>query len=373
MATKKNTAIKHGDKEYNYFRITRTVDHKWKDGKKIPIKKQFVGTSKGNAEQKYKEYLEEQAAIKIAGDLEKQAITAKPFGDYADEFNDRILPKLPYAASTIEQYERAYRVHIKCTSLPTLSVGSVDIKTLQSFYESLDVSKQTLGSIHSWFTAFYKWMAANGYSDNIVPNIIKPVKKDNKMSSDIVIWEQNEIDLIYAASYSFRYRLMILLMYYAGLRISEVLGLKYDDIKDGMIHIDRQYYRGEIKAPKYDSFRVIPAHDEVLKCLSEYADDDNGGFIFKTSKGKLLDYHNVRDSFVRFYRRNGIPEKKLHAYRATFCTELCRAGVPLEVASKLMGHKNISVTAKHYALVRNDVKADAIAKLPSMGTTTDGQ
>ena len=49
MATKKNTAIKYGDKEYNYFRITRTVGHEWKDGKKIPIKKQFVGISKGNS------------------------------------------------------------------------------------------------------------------------------------------------------------------------------------------------------------------------------------------------------------------------------------------------------------------------------------
>lgn len=37
MATKKNTAVLRGDKEYNYFRITRTVGHEWKDGKKIPI------------------------------------------------------------------------------------------------------------------------------------------------------------------------------------------------------------------------------------------------------------------------------------------------------------------------------------------------
>ena len=88
-------------------------------------------------------------------------------------------------------------------------------------------------------------------------------------------------------------------------------------------------------------------------------------YIFTTRTGKLLDYHNVRDSFVRFYKRNEIPEKKLHAYRATFCTKLCRAGVPLEVVSKLMGHKNISITAKHYALVKNDTQTEAINKLPS--------
>ena len=60
MATKKNTAVLRGDKEYNYFRITRTVGHEWKDGKRIPIKKQFYGTSKGDAEKQFRAYQEEQ-------------------------------------------------------------------------------------------------------------------------------------------------------------------------------------------------------------------------------------------------------------------------------------------------------------------------
>ncbi len=57
--------------------------------------------------------------------------------------------------------------------------------------------------------------------------------------------------------------------------------------------------------------------------------------------------------------------KRSCMHTETFCTELCRAGVPLEVASKLMGHKSIEVTARHYALVKADVQAEAINKLPS--------
>ena len=60
MATKKNTAIKNGDKEYNYFRIVRTIGHEWKDGKKVPIRKQFYGSSKGDAEKQFRAYQEEQ-------------------------------------------------------------------------------------------------------------------------------------------------------------------------------------------------------------------------------------------------------------------------------------------------------------------------
>ena len=88
MATKKNTAITHGDKEYNYYRITRTVGHEWKNGKKVPIKKQFVGTSKGNAEQKYKAFLEKQAAKALEEETKIHAARMKTFGEYAEEYTD---------------------------------------------------------------------------------------------------------------------------------------------------------------------------------------------------------------------------------------------------------------------------------------------
>lgn len=57
MATKTNTEIN----SRKYYRITRTICHEYKDGKKVPIKKQFLGTSKGNAEKKYEKWKEAQA------------------------------------------------------------------------------------------------------------------------------------------------------------------------------------------------------------------------------------------------------------------------------------------------------------------------
>lgn len=54
MATKTNITIERNGKEYKYFRITRTIGHE--NGK--PIKKQFVGSSKKEAEEKYKQFLE---------------------------------------------------------------------------------------------------------------------------------------------------------------------------------------------------------------------------------------------------------------------------------------------------------------------------
>jgi len=375
MATKKNTTVTAKDgKEYAYYRITRTIGHEWKDGKKVPIKKQFVGTSKGNAEQKYKAYLQEEAEAKHRKEAGIQAAKSKTFGEYAEEYTYTALPVQNYAQGTKKQYEQKYRVHIKKSFLMSLPVSEITAKTIQGYYNGLSVSDSVLSGIHKWMSAFYKWLVLNDYSSDVLSAVTLP-KKENKEPSEIIVWDTDEMAAIFSASGGFRYRLSIFLMYYAGLRISECLGLKYADIADNnLISINRQFYRGEICAPKHSSNRKLPVHPAVASALQthkkwHYKEMEHckysTEFIFTTHTGKLLDYHNVRTAFIRFYKRNQLPEKKLHAYRATFCTELCRAGVPLEVASKLMGHKSIEVTAKHYALVKQDVKIDAINRLPN--------
>lgn len=375
MATKKNTAVRHGDKEYEYYRITRTVGHEWKDGKKVPIKKQFTGTSKGAAEQKYKKYLEDQAAQKLSEELEIEAIKSKTFGEYAEEYTYGVLPYSQYATGTKRRYEQSYRCHIKDAWICDMPLSEVRPRTIQSFYTGLDVSAQTLNAINKWMATFYKWVALNEYGDNVVSAVSLPDKPDGSKHNGIVVWEPEEIKSILTLSAHHRLHFMMVVMYYAGLRISECLGLQYGDMRDGIIYIDRQYYQGEISPPKHNSYRSLPMHPEIEKALSTHRvlhlremtrNRYKTDYVFTTKSGALLEYGNVRRSIMRFYKKNGIPEKKIHAYRSTFCTELCRAGVQIEVASKLMGHKSIEVTAKHYALVKRDAQIEAINMLPSI-------
>ena len=375
MATKKNTAIKTGDKEYSYFRIVRTIGHEWKDGKKVPIRKQFYGTSKGDAEKQFRAYQEEQLQKKYEKDHAEEKAKLKTFGEYAEEYTYEVFMNSTYAKGTKRRYEQSYRVHIKNSWISTVPLCEVNARTIQDFYTSLPVSKQNLNSINKWMSAFYKWLTLNDLSGNILNAVTMPEKYDNKKKDDIIVWEPDEIQTILTNSDGHRLRFMMFLMNYTGLRISECLGLKYSDIRSGFVYVDRQYYQGEIVPPKYKSNRKIPTHPEIEKALQihkERFEKESSRnkykteFIFTSDSGKLLEYGNTRRSFNRYYDSIGVPEKSPHTYRATFCTELCRAGVPLEVASKLMGHKSIEVTAKHYALVKQDVQIDAINRLPGV-------
>lgn len=364
MATKKNTTI--NGKEY--YRLRRTIDGKVKA---------FYGSSKSDAEQKYKHYLERLANEKYSSFVKRQTATIH---DRAKEYIENSLSvSQRYAEGTKTRYIIAYNAHIKGTWLDKMLASDVRASDIQRFYNKLMVSVQTLRQINKFMTGFWKWMVLNEYASNIMVAVEMPIKPDNKRHEGIQIWEDDEIHAILTAidsaegtSVPVRARFLVLVLLYTGVRIGEALSLRYSDFADGQIRIERQMYLGEIKPPKYNSKRTIPMHDALVEPLKEHRawheqEMERKGYqseyVFTTRNGTLYLSDNVRQTLNRFYDKIGVPRKKLHTYRSTFCTQLCRCDVPLEVASKLLGHKSLEVTATHYQLIKNDTLEDAIHKL----------
>lgn len=364
MATKTNSEI-NGKK---YFRLRRTIDGKQKN---------FYGASKTEAERKYREYLEELARKKYQRSVEVSNAT---LGDCAEEYIENVLKvSQNYAKGTINRYVGEYNRHIKGTDLAKTPLTDIKASTIQSFYNSLEISQHSIKELNKFMSGFCKWLQLVGYSDNFLAAVQLPKKEDTSRNEEIIIWEDAEIKAILdgmnsarATKSPHRQDFLVRLLLYSGMRISEALGLKYGDIRDGIIHVERQWYLDELKEPKWGSKRQIPLHRDLIDALKIHkewheAEMKKKGyktdFVFTTSTGQLYHSASVRKALRRFYNSHNIPYKHPHAYRATFCTQMCRCGVPLEVTSKLMGHKSLEVTAAHYALIRKESQQEAIDKL----------
>lgn len=350
MATKKNIKIK----DYEYYRIRRTVGHVIVDGKKKPVIKSFYGASKRDAERKYYEWKENRDNL-LTDDL-------KSFGDMVAYYVDNVFKvNNTYSYNTKEAYLSAYRRFVQGSEISILPFSDVTGSILQNYYNQLSITQSLLYTLHSFLHGFYKWSALNNYSTNIMETVTIPRKQSRRKQNGIIVWTDNEIKIIESAGTDYKYMPIILVGLYAGLRISEVCGLKWTDIYDDTIHINRQMVGSEFTAPKYNSYRQIPMHPKIKKAFDQL--DHSHDLIFTSRTGHVLYPPSIRNILNTFYRRNGIPAKKYHAYRATFVTNLCKKGVPLQVASKLAGHSSINVTAKYYALVSTDEYIDAISRL----------
>jgi len=352
----KNTTIKSKGKEYNYFRITRTIGHRYKEGKKVPIKKQFVGSSERDAKRKYKEWL-------LSHEEEHVFDSTKTFGELADFYAYNILAvNSKYSIGTKELYTRAYENHVRTKNITNCIMSELTSEQLQKFYNELEVSKSAMANVHKFMRGFMKWQSANKYGAYLLDMVVIPDKPRIAKQEGIITWTDEEIKTILTAEPDYQLLPLITMALYSGMRISELLGLNWGDIYDDVIHVRRQFYRGSWCPPKGNKTRLIPAHTKIKEmCLNHAGDSED--LIFSTVNGNPLDQKNINRSLDRFYGRIGIPHKKFHAYRATFITNLCKKGVPIQTVSKLAGHENISVTAKYYAAVDMKDMSEAVKKL----------
>lgn len=355
MATKTNTTVNGKD----YFRIRRVVGHEIKDGKKVPIYKAFYGRSKTEALKKFDQYKDEQLRAKYLREKKLEHQQNMTVGELMEHYDSQVLAyDSNYASGTRELYRSAYKKHIKGSPLQEIIIKDLTENDVQAYYNGLNVTADALATVNKFMVSFMKWAATAKYCSDVMGAVKIPQKRKVTKSEDIIVWTASEIELIESTMKGHPLFPLIMFSLYGGLRISEALGLKWSDISDNSINIVRQNYRTDIVPPKYNSTRKVPLHHKVADALEEL--DHDYEWIFHSKSGNLLDYHNVVRSLNRAYKKYGIPDKKFHAYRATFATNLCRKKVRLEVASKLCGHKNVNVTAKYYTFVDQDEATEAI-------------
>lgn len=158
-----------------------------------------------------------------------------------------------------------------------------------------------------------------------------------------------------------RNRLMIHLMLYAGLRISEVAALQWIDTR-----IDDQVL--EIRGAKGDKDRAVPIHATLLQLLRQ-ADAERTGneyqHVISTSRGTPMTHKSLAHVFERWVPgKLGLPFAfTAHQLRHSFCTQLIKAGARLFDVQDLMGHEDPKTTRRYYAVTGEHLRS-AVDQLP---------
>ena len=156
-----------------------------------------------------------------------------------------------------------------------------------------------------------------------------------------------------------------------GLRMGELLGLKWEDVDfaNGLLTVRRQlqWIKGEpVFAPPKSakSRRTIPLTSAALAALRRHKEQQaeqrlrvgeawkDYGLVFTTGIGTPLSPSNVRNrSFFPLLRKAGLPRIRFHDLRHTTATALLVQGVHPRLVQDLLGHSQISVTLDTYSHV----------------------
>jgi integrase len=146
-------------------------------------------------------------------------------------------------------------------------------------------------------------------------------------------------------------RTIILTAALTGLRIGELAGLKWDDIKGDELHISRQIQHGEVFETKTeDSKATIPLVATVKDALEKHRRQSRGEFIFTGNRdAKPIVVDNVkRRAIDPAFKKAGLSWHGWHSFRRGLATELKKLGVDDLIIARLLRHGGGSVTQVHY-------------------------
>ncbi|MBC6405543.1 MAG: tyrosine recombinase XerC [Rhodospirillales bacterium] len=146
-----------------------------------------------------------------------------------------------------------------------------------------------------------------------------------------------------------RDRAVLLLLYGAGLRIGEALGLTAGDLPQGSDRTLRILGKGS-------KVRMVPLLPEILDALRLYRETCpyrpvSGEALFRGLRGGPLSPRVVQLGIRDLRRSLGLPESATpHALRHSFATHLLAGGADLRAIQDLLGHASLSTTQRYTAV-----------------------
>lgn len=190
--------------------------------------------------------------------------------------------------------------------------------------------------------SFFKFLEKQGTLKNDAIAAIKVGGRGKKLPKALSVEQvMHAIDESEGEWEELRDKAIITLLYGGGLRISEALGLNYNDVDDAeVIKI-----RG-----KGNKERLVPILPEVKKAISSYknACPYRGEALFYGSKGKRLRPEIVQKKLRNYRGLLGLPDHATpHALRHSFATHLLAEGADLRSIQELLGHASLATTERY--------------------------
>ena len=264
---------------------------------------------------------------------------------YIEEFIDYLRYEKKYSENNIISYQNDLK---KVCVFFKKDFTNLTKKNIQNYIQSLS-KKESTSSVSrtiSTLKSFYKFLEINKYTKNNPLGTIsnpKNIKKLPKVLSEEEVDKLLDINL--KTSFDYRNKAMLELMYSSGLRVSELINLKVNDIDLNNASV-RIFGKGSKE-------RIVPLDDYAIEALDNYIKHHRKS-LFKHGENNYLFLNNhgnkmTRQGFFKILQKI-VKEKNIkseispHTLRHSFATHLLKHGADLRSIQELLGHSDISTT-----------------------------
>lgn len=265
---------------------------------------------------------------------------------YIDEFLNYIKSEKRYSDLTIMSYKTDL-VQFNSFLLKSYSItnpNKVDFKIVRSWISSLvesDLQSSSINRKISALKSFYRFLEISDYSTHnptlkiIAPKISKklPVFVEKSNINELLDKDFFENDFC-----GHRDKLIIEVFYFTGIRLTELLNIRLNDI---------DYINSSLKVlGKRNKERIIPLAYTLLNKIKLFVKNYNlDNYLFANKdKNKLYPkkVYRIVNKYISLV--SSVKKKSPHILRHSFATHMLNNGADLNAIKELLGHANLSAT-----------------------------
>ncbi len=277
-----------------------------------------------------------------------------------------------------------------------IPLKKLEPRILQEFYNykfrEEGLSAKTLRNYHM---ALHKCLKQAVKERLLVTNPCEAVTLPTGEKPEIAVLTIEQQKALVQASYRHRYGVFVRIDLSTGLRIGELLALKWEDIDlvGAQLQVRRtlnrlaRYEQGSTSTktelvfdvPKTkNSRRTIPLTRSVIEELKRWrnvqlndkrvagdAYQDNG-FVVTNELGNYFEQHTLRDAYDRMLKDAGIGHFTFHALRHTFATRALERGMDYKTLSAVLGHYSVAFTMDTYVHSMDEHKRKEMDKMDDL-------
>lgn len=270
--------------------------------------------------------------------LTQQTYNATYINQYADKPVDVLIGMWLHgkAVSTQQSYKRISKLFMNFINKPLINAGLDDV---QRYLDSLQLSPNSIKTYASIIKSLISFLHELGIMQY---NVAKPVKtpKPKDCLNERIMTEQ-EVTLMIHGETNTRNKLILKMLYYCGLRASELAGLTWCDLTERAGNGQATIYG------KGSKTRVVIIPTQLWRELQQYrGEGGKNDLVFQSRQGGMT-RATVWNIVKSAAKRIGLDNPSPHWLRHGHASHSLDRGAPIHLVSQSLGHASVATTSRY--------------------------
>lgn len=264
--------------------------------------------------------------------------------------------------NTVKRHQQHYHKYFESSTLHLRKIRGIDELFLEAecnrIVKEYNLSRKEWGNIKTILNGMFEYAARKKYlTENPMgkvqihvkfKQVVKKTGRTETYNSDELKQLNLYLDQMYEETQDTVF-LAVKLNFLLGLRVGELVVLKWEDCCDGShLHIVREEIRNQVtnqyevvEHTKTNQDRFVVLIPKAIQLLQRI--EHSGEYIFMRKRNRITS-RQVAYVLEKYAKRQGVSVKSTHKMRKTFASNLSAGGVPIDCIRELLGHNNLNTT-----------------------------